>query len=152
MARSEKNLKVAHFGDYTFDFENGVLRRGTERVHLRPLAIRLLSVLLSKPESLVAREELRRELWGSRVVEWEMGLHRLIRELRQALGEDSQNPRFIHTVPKRGYRFSPTGDGSMRSKQSVRAVFGRGAWFLAGVLVIPAAFVAICLYLGLGAS
>jgi TolB-like protein/Tfp pilus assembly protein PilF len=72
-------------------------------VHLRPLLIELLELLARNPGRLVTKEEINRTVWGKRFLA-ESALTRLVAELRQILGDDIARPRFIETIPKRGYR------------------------------------------------
>jgi DNA-binding winged helix-turn-helix (wHTH) protein len=152
MTYSEKTLKDVRFGDYTFDQANGFLKKGEEQIHLRPLAIRLLTILLSNSGSLVSRDELRRELWGERVVEWETGLHRLVKELRTALQEDARHPRYIRTVARRGYRFCISAESTVHATRKDLEAIHRTKWFIAGTLVVPISVLAMCVYLGLAGA
>lgn len=94
------------FESFRFDAAAGELRGPTGSVKLRPQAALALGLLLSRPGEVVSRTELRAALWpDERVVMFEASIAAVIRELRRALGDDSKTPRFIETVPKRGYRF-----------------------------------------------
>ncbi len=118
-------------------------------MHLRPLAVHLLTILLDNAGSTVPREKLRDALWGRKVVEWEPGLHRITKEIRRALGDDARAPRFVETVARRGYRFCApieTGEPSLRTRLQA----GRASWFLAGLLTFPGAILAYCVAAGLG--
>jgi DNA-binding winged helix-turn-helix (wHTH) protein/TolB-like protein len=94
------------FGLFDFDRDTGQLRRDGAAVKLAPQPARVLGLLLSRPGELVSRDEFRRELWGDDTfVDFERGLNFCIAQVRSALGDSSENPRFIQTVPRRGYRF-----------------------------------------------
>jgi DNA-binding winged helix-turn-helix (wHTH) protein/TolB-like protein len=94
------------FGEFDIDRDAGILRRGTERVKIQDLPFRLLVILLDRPGAVLTREQLRSELWGEATfVDAEAGLNTAIAKLREALGDDAETPRFIETLPKRGYRF-----------------------------------------------
>lgn len=150
MPNSEKTLKPVRFADYTFDPAGLTLSKGSNRVHLRPLAARLLALLLEQPGALVTHDRLRAGLWSGRVVEWETGVHRLVQELRRALDEDGRHPRHIETVTRRGYRFRLTDEApSHAGASSTHGTFLRVRWFVAGSLALPAAVLAVCVYLGL---
>lgn len=144
----EKTLKVVHFGAFSFDRERSVLHKQGRTIHLRPQAARLLAVLLESPDTLVERDRLREAVWGSRVVEWEMGLHRLVRDVRLAIGDDPRNPRYLQTVARRGYRFRlPQSD---RTSHPPSDRVGRTIrWYVAGLLSVPFGVLAFCLYIGL---
>src|SRR5207302_1265712 len=65
----------------------------------------LMAMLLEKPGELVTREELRKRLWPETVVDFDHGVNKAISKIREALGDSAENPRFIETVARRGYRF-----------------------------------------------
>jgi DNA-binding winged helix-turn-helix (wHTH) protein/tetratricopeptide (TPR) repeat protein len=81
------------------------LRTGAGRVAIQPQPLRLLHVLASRPGEIVTRDELRRALWGELHLDHEHGLNFAVRQLRVALGDEAEAPRFLETVPKVGYRF-----------------------------------------------
>ncbi len=94
------------FGLFEFDFRSSELRREGEVVKLSPQPARVLALLLARPGELVLREELRAHLWGhDTFVDFERGLNFCIVQVRGALGDSSDNPRFVQTVPRKGYRF-----------------------------------------------
>jgi DNA-binding winged helix-turn-helix (wHTH) protein/TolB-like protein len=94
------------FGDFTFDPASGELRRDGERVPLQPQPGRLLELLLARPGEVVTRDEIRAALWGDGThVDFERSLNFCVAKLRAALGDDAVSPRFVETVPTRGYRF-----------------------------------------------
>lgn len=91
-------------GRLEFDDTEGVLRRDGRPVPLRPLATAALAILVRRRGRLVTREELRRELWGDTVVDWDGGLNQAMSQVRRALGDDAREPELLETVPRRGYR------------------------------------------------
>lgn len=96
------------FADHAFDPTTGDLRRPDGSVErLRPQAAQVLSILLSADGGLVGRDELQASVWPDTVVEFDQGLNACIREIRRALGDDAGDPRFVETLPRRGYRFLP---------------------------------------------
>ena len=81
-------------------------QQGGRSVPLRLQALKLLALLLARPGDLISRDELQKALWGADTfVDFEQGLNHAIRELRAALGDAADAPRFIQTLPRRGYRF-----------------------------------------------
>jgi DNA-binding winged helix-turn-helix (wHTH) protein/tetratricopeptide (TPR) repeat protein len=91
-----------------FEFDEGLLElsRQGRVISLRPQALKLLAVLLARPGELVSRDDLQRALWGGDTfVDFEQGLNHAVRELRAALGDAAESPRFVQTLPRRGYRF-----------------------------------------------
>ncbi|MCZ6642386.1 MAG: winged helix-turn-helix domain-containing protein [Gammaproteobacteria bacterium] len=117
-------------------------------MHLRPLAVRALTLLLENAGSLVAREKLRDTLWDHKVVEWETGLHRITKEIRSALGDDARQPRFIETVARRGYRFCASID-PVEISGNVQGRVSRIRWFLAGTVALPSMVLTFCAVAGI---
>lgn len=94
------------FGEFELDQEKGDLRKKGRLVRLQPQPCKVLSALASRPGELVTREELKRQIWnGTTFVDFEQGLNFCVRQIRLALDDDAESPKFIETVPKRGYRF-----------------------------------------------
>jgi DNA-binding winged helix-turn-helix (wHTH) protein len=94
------------FGSYEVDVCAGELRKNGIKVHIQDKPLRLLGVLAGRHGKLVTREELHGELWpGHTFVEYEDGLNTAVRKLRETLSDHCGKPRFIETVPRRGYRF-----------------------------------------------
>jgi len=93
------------FDGWTLDTQSGDLTKGevTTRLQIQPLQI--LLALLENPGNLVSREQLIARLWPKGIVEFDTSLNTAVRKLRIALNEDSDNPRYIDTIPRRGYRF-----------------------------------------------
>ena len=97
---------VFRFGIFELDRESGELRRHGLKIRLPDQSFQILNTLLIRPGEVVAREELRQVLWSSDTfVDFEVGLNSAVRKLREALGDSAENPRFIETLPRRGYRF-----------------------------------------------
>ena len=94
------------FGDFTFDPSSGELSRAGRRVRLQRQPSRLLELLLAAPGELVGRDEIRAALWGDDThVDFERSLNFCVGKLRSALRDNAASPRYIETVPTRGYRF-----------------------------------------------
>lgn len=103
-----------HFDDWTLDPRSGELDRAGERLRLQEQPLQVLCALLERPGDVVTREELVTRLWPKGVVDFETGLNTAVRRLRHALGDDADTPRYIETLPRRGYRF--IGRASSRAK------------------------------------
>src|ERR1700722_13222769 len=98
--------KIARFGLYEVDLQECVLTKGGLRVRLQDQPFQVLAVLLERPGEVVTREEIRQRLWSADTfVEFDDGLNNAIKKLRSALSDAADNPRFIETIPRRGYRF-----------------------------------------------
>jgi DNA-binding winged helix-turn-helix (wHTH) protein/TolB-like protein len=94
------------FGEFDADLATGELRRSGVKVKIQDLPFRVLAMLLERRGEIVTRDELRDRLWGAETyVDAEAGLNTAIAKLREALGDRAEAPRFIETLPKRGYRF-----------------------------------------------
>jgi DNA-binding winged helix-turn-helix (wHTH) protein/TolB-like protein len=94
------------FGSFQADLGSGELWRDGVAVPIQDLPFRLLSALVERPGEVVTRAELTARLWGSETfVDAAAGLNTAVAKLREALDDDAEQPRFIETVPKRGYRF-----------------------------------------------
>lgn len=92
------------FGPYVLDLESRQLLRGDDVVHLSPKAFDLLSILVSDRPKALSKSDLQERLWpGTFVVE--KNLANLVSEIRDAIGDDRANPRFIRTIPRFGYAF-----------------------------------------------
>jgi DNA-binding winged helix-turn-helix (wHTH) protein/Flp pilus assembly protein TadD len=108
--------RVFRFGTFELDVPSGELRRDGRKVRLAYQPFQILTLLLSRPGEVVTREALRQQLWTSDTyVSFEAGLNSAMRKLREALDDSAENPRFIETLPRRGYRFigsvtSPASD------------------------------------------
>jgi DNA-binding winged helix-turn-helix (wHTH) protein/tetratricopeptide (TPR) repeat protein/TolB-like protein len=98
--------RIFRFGRFEADAARGTLSRGGLRVRLQEQPFRVLIWLLERPGEILTREELRQQLWPEGTyVDFDGSLNVILKKLRAALDDDSDNPRFIETVPRRGYRF-----------------------------------------------
>jgi TolB-like protein/DNA-binding winged helix-turn-helix (wHTH) protein len=94
------------FGGFELDERARELRTATTRIRLQDQPFEILRLLLLRPGEVVTREELRRQLWpDGTYVDFEHSLNAAVKRLRAALGDDADNPRFVETLPRRGYRF-----------------------------------------------
>jgi TolB-like protein/DNA-binding winged helix-turn-helix (wHTH) protein len=97
--------RIARFGTFEADVRAGELRRDGVRVRLQEQPFRMLAFLLERAADVVTRAELRERLWPTEFVDFDHSLNTAVRKLRAALDDDADNPRFIETVARRGYRF-----------------------------------------------
>lgn len=107
MQNANPQRRLFRFGTFELDPSTGELRKeGKSRPRIRDQALKMLTMLLEKPEELVTREELREQLWPlDTFVDFDHGLNSAMNQVRSALGDSASNPRFIQTLPRRGYRF-----------------------------------------------
>lgn len=100
-----RTMGGVRFGQFEFDPATGTMSRDGVPVRLPPQPARVLAMLVAKAGDVVRREELREAIWGTEAVDFERGLNFCIAQIRSALGDSSEAPRYIETLPKRGYRF-----------------------------------------------
>src|SRR5579871_5541863 len=106
MERTPTQSHILKFGLFEVDFASGELRKSGMRLNLSGQPFEVLRTLLEHPQELVTREELRRHLWPDNTfVDYDLALKRVMNRLREALGDSADNPRFIETIPRKGYRF-----------------------------------------------
>jgi DNA-binding winged helix-turn-helix (wHTH) protein len=99
-------MGVYRFGEFILDPISGDLCRGRRSIRLRPQPTAVLEYLLSHPGDVVTREELRRVLWpDGTYVHFDHGLNSCIKQIRTALADSRATPRYVETLPRRGYRF-----------------------------------------------
>ncbi len=98
--------RLVRFGKFEFDLVSGELRNDGRKLPLQGQPAQILSHLLATPGEIVTRDELRRAIWGDDTfVDFDTALNVAVNKLRQALGDSATSPRFVETVPRRGYRF-----------------------------------------------
>ncbi len=95
----------ARFGVFEADPRSGMLTKSGRRVRLQEQPFQLLSALLERPGEIVTREELQGRLWPRTVIDYDHGLNKAVSKIREALGDSAENPRFVETIARRGYRF-----------------------------------------------
>src|SRR5579864_3510397 len=94
------------FGAFEVDLRSGELRKHGLKVKLQVQPFQILALLLERPGEVVTREELQARLWpADTFVDFDVGLNTAIKRLRDALGDTAESPRYIETLPRRGYRF-----------------------------------------------
>lgn len=115
---------VLRFGSFEFEVRNGVLRRGGKRVQLQPQPAKILALLVTRPGEVVTREELRQQIWDDHTfVDFEHCLNYSVRQIRAALSDNPEKPRFIETLSRRGYRFiAPLEPASPEPEKAVRSL------------------------------
>ena len=150
---SEASRRIARFGPFEFDPQTGELRKRGLRIKLQGQPINMLAILLEHPGEVVSREELLKQLWpADTYVDFEHSLNAAIKRLRAALGDSADSPRFVETIPRRGYRFiaplsQPVEEVSQpptleqkpaRGRRSTMAVAGAFVLLAALALSVPA--------------
>jgi len=149
-------MAAAHlfrFENFELDLRALELRKDGLKIKLEGQPLRILALLVERPGVLVTREDLRKGLWpGNTIVDFEHSINAAVKRLREALGDSADTPRFIETLPRRGYRFlqlvKPAQAAVSSRSRALR--YGWHASLLAlGVLLVG--LLAIC-SLGLGVS
>src|SRR5438309_1069612 len=108
MERGVACSNIFRFGLFEADASGGTLVRNGVRIKIQDQPFRVLILLLERPGEIVSREQLRQRLWPEGTyVDFDGSLNVILKKLRAAIDENSDNPRFIETVPRRGYRFIP---------------------------------------------
>jgi len=144
--------EVLQFGLFELDMQQGELRKRGVRIKLQEQPLKVLHLLLQNRGEIVTREQLRTDIWPANTfVEFDHGLYSAMARLRDALGDSSENPRFIETVARRGYRFIapvtspgaiaasvPEATVTTRPPRSRRLVAGVLAGLFAGALLLGA--------------
>src|SRR6476469_2961721 len=113
--------QVIRFATFEVDLQTQELRKGGLRLKLSGQPFQVLAILLEQPGVGVTREELQKRLWPDTFVDVDHNLNTAINKIREALGDSSENPRFVETLPRRGYRFIAPIDGRDEPKTAAAA-------------------------------
>src|SRR5580700_3774105 len=106
MATPAQSPSVICFGPFELDAANVELRKAGVSLKIHPQPFQVLLLLAGRPKQIVTREEIRTALWGGNTfVDFERGINSCINQIRAVMGDDPEKPRYIETVPRRGYRF-----------------------------------------------
>ena len=106
MSENAPDGRVVRFGVFEADLRSGELRKSGVRIRLRDQAFQVLTELLERPGEVVTREELRDRLWpDGTFVDFDHSLNAAVNSIREVLGDSAASPRFVETLPRRGYRF-----------------------------------------------
>lgn len=122
------NPKIFRFGLYEVDLAAMQLRKSGIKIKLQDQPFQILTMLLERPGEIVTREELQKLLWPEDTfVVFDVGLNSAVKKLRQALGDDAENPRFIETLYRRGYRFLAPVEAALPKGPSTQGGNGQTA-------------------------
>ena len=111
MTEGLHSSQVIHFGIFEVDLQSGELRKAGLRLKLTGQPFQVLAILLEHPGEVVTREELQKRLWPDTFVDIDHNLNTAINKIREALDDSAESPRFVETLPRRGYRFIAPVDG-----------------------------------------
>ena len=154
---SSNGTRMIQFGVFEVDLRAGELRRSGARVKLQEQPFQILALLLERPGEVVTREELQTQLWpADTFVDFDHSLNAAVRRLRDALGDSAENPRFVETVARRGYRFLAPVNGMPPAVDAEVPVPplkpARTWWIAAPALVLLLVGVGLGLFVGRRAS
>jgi DNA-binding winged helix-turn-helix (wHTH) protein/TolB-like protein/Flp pilus assembly protein TadD len=138
---------VLRFGVFELDAEKGELRRSGMLIKLAPQPLQILRLLVERAEEIVTREEIRQAVWGAETfVDFDRNLNVAVAQIRAALGDDAESPRYVATAPRKGYRFVAPVEGARRppadlevrptTDQGVRPTRqpSNGRWWVIGLI------------------
>ena len=150
---SGNGTRMIQFGVFEVDLRAGELRRSGAKIRLQEQPFRILTMLLDRPGEVVSREELRTHLWpADTFVDFDHSLNAAVRRLRDALGDTAENPRFVETVARRGYRFLAPVNGTVPAAVSEIAVSPpkstHKGWIASAAAVLLLAGLGLGLFLG----
>src|SRR5580698_9066350 len=105
MAEVERQLRLLRFENFEVDLRTGELRKAGVKLKFGGQPFQVLSILLEHPGEVVTRDELQKRLWPDTFVDVDHNLNTAINKIREVLGDSAESPRFVETLPRRGYRF-----------------------------------------------
>jgi len=143
--------QALRFGVFELDPRAGELRKKGMKIRLQGQPVEILAMLLERPGETITREELKKKLWpADTFVDFEQGLNNAMNRLRAALDDDAESPHFIETLPRHGYRFVGSVNGSgeapeegAKTARSAEALVRRAALGIVAVLALAAVLVGL---------
>src|SRR6516225_7343429 len=105
MAETEPQIRLLRFENFEVDLRSGELRKSGVKLRFGGQPFQVLTILLERPGDVVTREELQKRLWPDTFVDVDHNLNTAINKIREVLGDSAESPRFVETLPRRGYRF-----------------------------------------------
>ena len=112
MEQTLRNARLVRFGVFEVDLRSGELRKAGAKLKLSGQPFQALAILLENPGEIVTREDLLNRLWPDTFVDGDHNLNTAINKIREVLGDSAENPRFVETLPRRGYRFIAPVEGT----------------------------------------
>jgi len=133
MEEAVHSPRLVRFGTFEVDLPAGELRKSGLKLKLTGQPFQVLAILLERPGEVVTREELQKRLWPDTFVDADHNLNTAINRIREVLGDSAESPRFVETLPRRGYRFIAAVEGARAT--------ARGKWLL--ILAVLAAVIVV---------
>jgi Tol biopolymer transport system component/DNA-binding winged helix-turn-helix (wHTH) protein len=154
MSEPQTARRLVRFGAFEADVQSGELRKDGVKLKFSGQPFQVLAILLERPGEVVTREELQKRLWPDTFVDVERNLNTAVNKIREVLGDSAESPRFVETVPRRGYRFIGAVEAPIQP--ATAAVTGeplgvprRGRrWLTIGAGVIAVAVIALAAFVG----
>src|ERR1700720_4156277 len=123
MEKAIQTVQVIRFATFEVDLPAGEVRKGGVKRKLTGQPFQVLAILLERPGEVVTREELQKRLWPDTFVDVDHNLNTAINKIREVLGDSAESPRYVETLPRRGYRFiAPVEGGVFSSDQLIKEV------------------------------
>jgi Tol biopolymer transport system component/DNA-binding winged helix-turn-helix (wHTH) protein len=145
MAEAERQLRLLRFDDFEVDPRSGELRKAGVKLKFGGQPFQVLSVLLERPGEVVTREELQKRLWPDTFVDVDHNLNTAINKIREVLGDSAESPRYVETLPRRGYRFIGELEPPLEAVVPIES--GRGSlsrhWWKIGIRIFAISVLAI---------
>jgi len=131
--------RLVRFGSYEVDLPAGELKKCGVKLKLSGQPFQVLTILLEQPGEVVTREELQKRLWPDTFVDVDHNLNTAINKIREVLGDSAESPRFVETLPRRGYRFIGELESPVQTEVTVepdRGLQSRQTWLKIGACVL----------------
>src|SRR2546428_2769154 len=128
MAETARQLRLLRFEDFEADLCSGELRKAGVKLKFGGQPFQVLTILLEQPGEVVTREELQKRLWPDTFVDVDHNLNTAINKIREVLSDSAENPRYVETLPRKGYRFIEAVNGASQTGRKEKAT----AWVPAG--------------------
>jgi Tol biopolymer transport system component/DNA-binding winged helix-turn-helix (wHTH) protein len=153
MPGTDVHPRLLRFGNFEVDLRSGELRKAGAKLKLSGQPFQVLSILLERSGEVVTREELQSQLWPDTFVDVDHNLNTAINKIREVLGDSAENPRFVETLPRRGYRFiapvegngvaTPLAPLAARHESGLRYWASRSAILVGAIVLLAAAGILI---------
>lgn len=151
MAETQPSRQIVRFGAFEADMQTGELRKDGVKLKFGGQPFQVLAILLERPGDLVTRRELQERLWPDTFVDFEDNINTAVNKIREALGDSAENPHFVETLPRRGYRFIGAVESMRQSAAPVEPVTtkveeSRRLWLILGAIIVVAVVTMSILY------
>src|SRR5215472_8828725 len=154
MAEMQASRRITRFSGFEADMQTGELRKNGVKLKLSGQPFQVLAMLLERPGEMVTRKEFQNRLWPDTFVDFEDNLNTAVNKIREALGDSAEHPRFVETLPRRGYRFigelerpvEPNVEPAIEPKTTVEPDRGsdfRKLWWMVAAGVLTTAIIAV---------